>query len=1078
MRLPRRLALWICLSLAALGALGAAQAQAATVWNLEIHHNQTNFPPGGKAQYWLDLNNVGSSASAGQVSLTVELPAGITLAKALTGEIFEFRPVVELEWSCAGTTTVECTTTDSIPRHTLAHLILEVNVGALAGEEPVASATLEGGGAASAASDEEPAPIDPEPAPFGVFAPSFVPDFLAADGTTPEREAGGHPDTLSFPVDFNSVFAPTAGEPTMNRESESLRDLATEQPPGFIGAPTAVGECSPALFTLGECPFSSQVGRFDGSVYSPGAGVVFNFTTAVFNMIHPRGAVTDLAFQVNSNPVHVKASLDPANRYAILARIADLNETLPPFGGRVTLWGVPADKSHDAERCKAFTGAGRGGGITDQECSTDHERAAFLTMPAQCESPNTFRLLEYDSWQHTGLFGPPLDHTIPGLMEDCGKPRFEPDVSLAPTGRQASTPTGLDVHVTVPQNPNPNGLGTPPAKSAVVTFPPGMAINPGFADGLAGCAMDQFGISPSGVPNGEAVRCPDNSRIGEVSASTPLVPKPAEGSMYLARQEANPFGSLFAVYLALHDSEERGVLVKVAGKLSLDPATGQITASFEDLPQFPVQDVALKFRSGARAPLVNPPTCGTHTINAEVASYARPDEAIDASSSYQVKEGPGGGPCQQVASERPFDPQLIAGTQNPLAGAFSPLSLRVARTDADQEISSLRASLPAGLSGSIRGIARCPEAQIAAARARSHPGEGALELASPSCPAASQVGTVEAGAGAGPNPIYVPGKVYLAGPYGGAPLSGVAIVPALAGPADLGVVVVRSPVFLDPRSARITIATDPLPQIVNGVLIRVQDVRVRLDRPRFALNPTSCEPKAIEATLRSSEGAIKADSERFQVGDCANLGFKPALGLKLIGGTKRGAHPALQGTYIPRKGDANLKSLVLRFPHSAFLDQGHIRTICTRVQFAAGAGNGAECPPGSVYGHVTAYTPLLDEPLSGAAFLRSSNHNLPDLVFALHGIVDLEASARIDSKNGGIRASFEAVPDAPLEKVVVNMQGAQKGLIVNSTNLCKGRHLADVQMAAQSGRRYEAKPAVRAAGCGKHSRRRKSHRGA
>jgi hypothetical protein len=334
---------------------------------------------------------------------------------------------------------------------------------------------------------------------------------------------------------------------------------------------------------------------------------------------------------------------------------------------------------------------------------------------------------------------------------------------------------------------------------------------------------------------------------------------------------------------------------------------------------------------------------------------------------------------------------------------------------------------------------------------------------------------VQAGAGAGPTPIYVPGKVYLAGPYRGAPLSGVAIVPAIAGPVDLGDVVVRAPAFVDPRTAQIRLASDPLPQIVDGVLIRTRDVRIHLDRPGFMLNPTSCEAMAIDATLHSTEGATKAASQRFQVGDCGRLGFKPALGLKLIGGTRRGAHPALRGTYVPKAGDANLKSLVLRFPHSAFLDQAHIRTICTRVQFAAGAGNGQQCPSGAVYGHATAFTPLLDEPLEGPVFLRSSNHNLPDLAIALHGTIDVEAVARIDSVHGGIRASFEETPDAPLEKVVVDMQGAAKGLIVNSTNLCKAPHLAEAQMGAQNGKQFEAKPAVRVAGCPKASHRAKHH---
>jgi hypothetical protein len=642
---------------------------------------------------------------------------------------------------------------------------------------------------------------------------------------------------------------------------------------------------------------------------------------------------------------------------------------------------------------------------------------------------------------------------------------------LEPTGHQANTPTGLDVQITIPQNENPNALATPPVRSTVVTLPQGMTASPSFADGLQGCSEAQLGISHQGIPNGSPVACPDNSRIGEVELSTPLLPKPIEGSMYLARQEANPFGSLLAIYLALHDTEERGILVKVPGKIDLDPVTGQITTTFDDLPQFPFEDLTLKFRSGPRAPLVNPPTCGAHEIEATMTSYARPNEKVNVSNTYNVTEGPGGGACQNVASLRPFNPQLIGGTVNPLAGAFSPINLRVFRSDADQELSTVQGTAPPGLIASLHGVGRCSDAQIAAAASRSHPGQGALEVANPSCPASSQVGTLEAGAGAGPTPIYVPGKIYLAGPYKGAPLSGVGIVPAIAGPVDLGNVVVRAPAYVDPKTAQIRIASDPLPQIVNGVLIRTRDVRIHLDRPNFALNPTSCDPMSINATLHSTEGATKNDSERFQVGDCARLGFKPKLSLKLKGGTKRGGHPALKAIVTPREGDANFAGAVVTLPHSAFLDQAHIRTICTRVQFAAGKGNGAQCPSGAIYGKVKAWTPLLDEPLTGEAILRSSNHNLPDLVFALHGPpsaqIEVELASRIDSRKGGIRSSFEAIPDVPVSRFILEMQGAKKGLIVNSTDICKGRHRAEAELRGQNGKAYEFEPVVGASGCGK-----------
>jgi hypothetical protein len=1035
---------------------------------------------GAHPQYWIEVNNVGPSASSGTTELTVELPAGMSLTEAPVGPhaySFDAHTLVRsLSWGCTGTSTVHCETDGSIPRHTPVNLALEVAVGPplAEGEVATATATLKGGGAAGVVADSEPTPIGSAPAPFGVVASAFEPDFLAADAATPERRAGGHPDLLVVPVDFNSTIAPTAtSEKPLKRASGALRDLSVDLPPGFLGAPTAVGECSLAQYTVGACPPSSPVGRFDGTLTSPIAGLVYSFATGVFNMVHPRGAVTDLAFQVGSNPVHVKAALDPANRYAITTTLADVNESTPPFSGKVTIWGVPADGSHDSERCPFFSSVGNPG-HTSEECSTDHPKQPFVTMPAQCAADNVFRLHSYDSWQDTGVFGPDVTYSPAGKMTDCDAPRFEPEISLRPTGTEAGTPTGLDVSVHVPQNDNPNAQATPPVKSTTVTLPEGMAVNPGFSDGLAGCSESEIGLGTN-----RAVRCPDNSRIGEVELDTPLLPRPVEGSMYLAKQGANPFGSLLAFYLALHDTEERGVLVKVAGKVSLDPETGQITTSFDDLPQFPFEDLTLKFRSGDRAPLVNPPTCGTHRIAATMSSYAQPSEKLDVSDSFSLDEGPGGAPCHSSLSSRPFDPQLTAGTLNPVAGAFSPLSLRVTRTDADQELLAAHGAAPAGLSASVAGIPKCSEAQIAAAIGRNSPGEGADEIARPSCPAASQVGRVVTGAGAGPSPIYVSGKVYLAGPYKGAPLSGVAIVPAVAGPVDLGVVVVRAPAYINPVTAQVSIRTDALPQVVNGVLVRVRDVRIHLDRPGFTLNPTSCEPKALTGTLFSAEGKTKALFNRFQVGSCGALGFQPRLGLKLKGGVRRGAHPAFKAVVTPRPGEANFSRAVVTLPRSAFLEQAHIRTICTRVQFAAGPGHGALCPQGSQYGYARAWSPLLDAPAQGPVYLRSSNHKLPDLVVALHGPpgapIDVELASRIDSFKGGIRSTFEAIPDIPVSRFILSMQGGKKGLIVNSRHLCHKpkRNRARANLKGQNGKRSLTKPRAVAVKCAK---RRKAKR--
>jgi hypothetical protein len=1055
-------------ALAALGSLlSAGGALGATVWNLDVHHNETNFPPGGTAQLWFDINNVGSTASGGPIELSVKLPKGLSRAKVRENDT----DFVNIKWSCpgsVGSNSFNCTTEGSIPRHRLSRkLMLVVNVSPTIAQpvDRTVLARLSGGGAVDEVVARERIHIDPEPAGFGIVPSSFTPDFFAADGTTTEREAGAHPDLFPVPFDFNSVSTDIPDFlPELKVEAETIRNLHVDLPPGFIGNPTVVGECSQAAFTAGSCPPSSQVGRFDAIVFALGSAYpYYSITVPVYNLAHPRGVISDLAFSFVGNPVHIKVSLNPANRYAISSSVESINETLPPFSQQLTLWGVPADHSHDSERCDL----GNEQGNTSKECATDAERRPFLSLPSQCESDNVMRLHHYDSWQDTGDFGPEIDYTMPGLIEDCEKPRFEPDVEIEPTGKQANTPTGLDVHVKIAQNENPNALATPPVKRFTVRLPEGMSFSPSFADGLKSCTLAQMQLG-----NNEPVQCPDASRIGEVTLHSPLLPKSAEGSMYLAAQGDNPFGSTFALLLAIHDTEERGVLVKIPGRIDVDEATGQITTVFNDTPQFPFDDLTLKFRSGPRAPLVSPPTCGKQTIGIEVASYARPQEPVDVSNTYQVTEGPNGTPCPPDSARRTFTPRFSGGTLNPVAGSYSPFLFRLSREDNEQELSQVTTILPPGLVAKIAGVPFCPEQAIASISTAE--GTAINELNHPACPAASQIGTVSAGLGAGPGPNYFPGKVYLAGPYKGAPLSLAIVAPGVAGPIDLGSVVVRAALYVDPNSTQVKAVSDPFPTILHGVILRVRDVRLRVDRPQTTINPTNCTPMSVNGLITGVGGSLATTADDslfsavtpFQVGSCGDLSFKPKLAFRLFGGTHRGSHPKFKATLTMPPGGANIAAASVALPHSEFLDQGHIGTVCTRVQFAAGEGNGTACPPASVYGTATAKTPLLDETLTGNVYLRSSSHELPDLVVALKGKIDANVVGRVDSVNGGIRNTFEMVPDAPVESFTLTLAGGNKGLLVNSRDICKAPAKATAKFTGQNGAKVTLHPELKSA-CGK-----------
>lgn len=425
--------------------------------------------------------------------------------------------------------------------------------------------------------------------------------------------------------------------------------------------------------------------------------------------------------------------------------------------------------------------------------------------------------------------------------------------------------------------------------------------------------------------------------------------------------------------------------------------------------------------------------------------------------SFRTSATPTGGPCPETVAQMPDSPGLDAGTLDPTAGRYSPLIFKLSREDGTQRLGRIEATLPTGLSARLAGVAVCSEADIAKAKSREAPQMGAAEQADPSCPASSEIGVVEAAAGSGPTPYYTRGHAYLAGPYKGAPISIVAIAPALAGPFDLGTVVVRSAVYLDPTTAQGRVVSDPLPQIIDGIPLDVRSVAVRADRQNFTLNPTSCDEKSFGGSVLSALGQVTPISERFQVGGCKALPFEPKLSVRLKGKTNRGGHPSLKSVFTAKPGEANTAAISFALPRSEFIDQAHFRTICTRVQYAAN-----QCPAGSIYGHVRATSPLVDYPLEGPIYLRSSSHKLPDVLLALRGPayqpIALDVAGRVDSVHGGLRVRFETVPDAPLTKAVVSMQGGKKGLFQNSTDICKGTHRATLKLDAQNGKVSDSQP--------------------
>lgn len=882
-------------------------------------------------------------------------------------------------------------------------------------------------------------------------------------------DAGSHPLAMTTTIGVNTVEDPKLG----TIPDGAAKDITVALPPGFVADPTAVPRCPSFIFLESihggaGCPDDTVIGKTTVEINAPG-----DFQSSpVYNLAPPRGQLAKFGLIVLDALVTLEVGLNPKPPHNGVVTVSNITQAVTFYSATTTIWGVPASPVHDGERGACL-------GIAEADCPVDTSERPLLTMPGSCEDPLA-TLFKADSWQNPGVFqeSAVLAH---GEGEEgappsgCSALLFKPTVAAQLTSQTASSPTGLGYSLGFQDQglTSPTGRAQSETRKAVVTLPEGFTANPAVAAGLEGCS--EADLERETATSEAGAGCPNASKIGSVEVESPLLEESVNGSVYVAKPYDNPFGSLLALYMVIRNSN-LGILVTQPLKVETDPVTGRITTVAEELPQLPFSHFTLHFRQGARSPLATPPGCGSYDATSVLTPWSG-GPPVESTSTFQITTGPEGGSCP---SELPFAPKIVAGTLSNAAGRFSPFDLRLTRSDADQEISNFSVKMPPGLVAKLAGIPFCPEAAIQAARARTSRSGGQEELEHPSCPQASEVGHSLVGAGVGPSLTYAPGKVYLAGPYHGSPLSLVAITAAKVGPFDLGTVVVREALKIDPVTAEVSTDpanSDPLPRIIKGIPVHLRDIRVYVDRPEFTLNPTNCTPSSVASTLFGAGpslaslagGGSATVSTRFQAADCASLGFKPKISLSLTGGTKRSAHPALRAVLKTRPHDANASRIAVRLPHSEFLEQGHIRTVCTRVQFAGGAGNGAECPAGAVYGHARAWTPLLSEPLEGPVFLRSSSNPLPDLVLALHGLIDVQAVGRISSVNAGIANTFDFVPDAPVSKVVVNFEGGKKGLLVNSTNICRGSHKATVKFNGQNGRTYTLKPQLKAQCGGKKS---------
>jgi hypothetical protein len=959
--------------------------------------------------------NVGSVSSEGPIVVRDRLPVGFSVS----GMQFLLEPAVhngerkqvpreELApcQSEGEPVTLTCTYPGALAPDEALELWLLVTVapGVPSGTLNTASAT---GPDSAEASVSEPMVVD---GPASLFGASDLLSYIAGVDGALDTQAGDHPYELTTRFDLNNVVRPSPEGATYLTSVQDVKDVIVDLPPGVVGDAQATPKCTFAQLAtpITHCPFDTRVGQI---VTEPeGTGGAY---TALYNMVPERGVAAEFGFYDALYSTHaIYAGVAPTpGGYVVRATTREVPQ-VPLTNGTVTLFGDSVAKDE-----------------------TENPPVPFFTNPSDCSGAARVATLHLDSWQEPGPYidnglpaGEPLVGSEPWTslessaaqsppVTGCSQLRFKPNgFSVRPDTTTADSPTGLTFDLRIPQIETPDTLATPPLRDASVTLPAGLTVDPSAASGLAACSVAQIGwlgrvsATNAGLTNFTpgAPACPEASKIGSVEVTSPLVENTLQGSVYLATQYENPFGSLLAGYIVI-DDPATGTIIKVPGELKTDPTTGQITGVFDENPQIPFSELKLHFFGGPRGDLVTPEGCGTFTTTSDLMPWSAPESGPDAtpSDSFQIDSGCVSG----------FAPMFHAGTVSPQAGGFSPFTLSFSRNDNEEGPAGLTVSLPTGLLGKITGVGECSDAQLATAAANS----GAAEQANASCPASSLLGSVQAASGPGPNPFVVGGKAYFTGPYKGAPYGVAVVVPAVAGPFDLGTVVIRQALYIDPRDSHVTDVSDPLPTILRGIPLHVKRISVTLDRPGFTFNPTSCEQKAITGTATSIGGAQAALSSRFQAAGCTGLAFHPVFTVSTRAKTskKNGASLVVKTTY-PQGAQANIRGVAVTLPKQLPSRLTTIQQACPEAAFAQ---NPASCPAGSNIGVATASTPVLANPVSGPAYLVShGGAAFPDVVVILQGEgVTVDLVGNVNIKKGVTSSDFAAVPDAPISSFQLSL---------------------------------------------------------
>ena len=866
-------------------------------------------------------------------------------------------------------------------------------------------------------------------------------------------QAGGHPFAAATVLHLDTdagTGVPVGG---------LVKDVVVDLPPGFAGNPTAVPVCSAVVFINGDspepgCPLESQV----GIVHAEFGGSAIDTIYPVFNIQPPPGVAAEFAIKVAALYTFVQASIRPDD-FGVRVRARNIEHALGFMisGSRFTFWGTPADPGHDTQRCYGIINtAGPDSQCASGSPSGAQPAKAFLTNPTSCPPAGHGIDTKVSVTSYTGDTDSATveSHDPPGytfenrLPKDqwgpahgptgCEAVPFDPTFSATPESSRPDSPTGLTVDLSFPQDGlvDPAGTATSHLKRATVTLPEGMTISPSAAHGLKACSDSEIAFKTD-----DPVRCPLQSKVGDVSATTPLLAEPLTGAVYIGSQRSSDpeSGEMFRIFLVL-ENKDRGVLIKLPGQVRANKTTGRIETTFDNQPQAPITHVSLQLTPGARGPLATPSSCGEKTIDADLESWS--GKTVHRTSTFTIACEPGMGG---------FAPAFSAGTTNNLGGVFSPLAVQIDRPDRDQFLANVSVEMPDGLLGKLKGIPLCPDTQADAG----------------TCPAQSAIGAVTVAAGPGPNPFYLPGTIALTGPYKGAPYGLSVAVPAVAGPFDLGTVVVRQAINVNPSDGHLTINSDRLPDIIKGVPARLRTAHVDANRKAFTLNPTDCDTKTIAATLGSTTGTTTTRTAPFKARDCKRLPFKPRFALTLTGKhqTTDGKHPGLKATLTQPAGQANIAGVQVKLPLSLALDPNNAAsdTLCP---FEEGQKPDPHCPSSSIIGRATATTPLLNQPLTGNVYFTKNIRidkntgrqirTLPTLLITLRGEVSLNIHANSSISRGRLVNTITTTPDAPVTRFTLTLKGGPKGILVvtNNKNTCRGAQQATTLLHAKNNKNH------------------------